>query len=368
MKGQMNTKANLSGERVWVYGCGNFGKKIYHILKSNDVNIVGFFDIKASGGDEFDGIPVVNPKSSEVSRIFKENDLIIICIFCDQNDVEAIRADLLHSGYKRVIFYYDIELPFEKIAVNFRKDEDGDYISANKGNIENVYKLLEDDKSRRIFKKYISAYAGKNLDEFESADYEPQYFPNDIHMNKGTSRFIDCGAYDGDSIRSMVKNRGKAESIAAFEPSRNTLEKLNDYIVNTDEAPANHITIFPYAVWDKKETLAFNNNDEEKATANSLSDTGNEQIECVSIDEVLMKFKPTLIKMDVEGAEYNALLGARQTISECRPDLAICLYHALSDIWRIPLLIDSWNLNYKFYIRAYRMFGYETVLYATCEN
>ena len=48
MKGQLNTKANLSGERVWVYGCGNFGKKIYHILKSNDVNIAGFFDRKAS--------------------------------------------------------------------------------------------------------------------------------------------------------------------------------------------------------------------------------------------------------------------------------------------------------------------------------
>jgi FkbM family methyltransferase len=166
----------------------------------------------------------------------------------------------------------------------------------------------------------------------------------------------------------MVKNRGKAESIAAFEPSANTLTKLNDYILNTNEQPAKQITVFPCAVWDKEETLAFNNNDEEKATANSVSAFGNEQIQCVSIDEVLSGFQPTFIKMDVEGAEYNALLGAKSTICEYKPDLAICLYHSLADIWRIPLLIDSWALNYKFYIRAYRMFGYETVLYATCES
>ncbi len=252
--------------------------------------------------------------------------------------------------------------------MNYREDEGIEYIGANYSNIANAYSLLEEEKSRRIFTKYISAYAAKNLDEFEKADYQPQYFPDDIRLYKGTGRFIDCGAYDGDSIRGMVKNRGKAESIVAFEPSKSTLEKLNDYLIKSNGSLAKQITVFPCGVWNKMEMIAFNDNGEEKASANSVSSKGNELILCVSIDEVLIGYQPTFIKMDVEGAEYNALLGAKRIIGKYKPDLAICLYHSFADIWRIPLLIDSWAINYKLYIRAYRMFGYETVLYATCKD
>jgi hypothetical protein len=68
--------------------------------------------------------------------------------------------------------------------------------------------------------------------------------------------------------------------------------------------------------------------------------------------------------MDIEGAEYDALLGATTIIKRDRPVLAICVYHTQSDIWRIPLLIRSIDPTYSLFLRSYDGDGLQTVVYA----
>ena len=68
--------------------------------------------------------------------------------------------------------------------------------------------------------------------------------------------------------------------------------------------------------------------------------------------------------MDIEGAEKEALLGARQHIVNERPQLLISSYHIPEDIFQIPLLINDMRDDYKFYIRHYTNCMWETVLYA----
>ena len=72
----------------------------------------------------------------------------------------------------------------------------------------------------------------------------------------------------------------------------------------------------------------------------------------------------TFIKMDIEGSEYQALLGAKQIIKEKVPKLAISVYHNPEDIVQIPRLILSLRKEYKFYIRHYSSTGFDTILYA----
>jgi hypothetical protein len=86
------------------------------------------------------------------------------------------------------------------------------------------------------------------------------------------------------------------------------------------------------------------------------------------LDDALTGFKPNLIKMDVEGAEYAALLGARRTIEQNRPGLAICLYHSPAHLWQIPALIQSWDLGYRFFLRAHYYNGFDLVMYAVSSN
>lgn len=73
----------------------------------------------------------------------------------------------------------------------------------------------------------------------------------------------------------------------------------------------------------------------------------------------------TYIKMDIEGAEYQALMGAADVIQRDMPTLMISVYHKQDDLIKIPLLIKSLNYRYKLYLRHYRSMSIqETVLYA----
>lgn len=68
--------------------------------------------------------------------------------------------------------------------------------------------------------------------------------------------------------------------------------------------------------------------------------------------------------MDLEGYEENALLGAKETIKDQKPILAVSIYHKRWDIFRIPALLLEYNPEYTFYFRHYGTSLQETVLYA----
>ena len=91
------------------------------------------------------------------------------------------------------------------------------------------------------------------------------------------------------------------------------------------------------------------------------------QISAVNIDDYVNMQKITdlsLIRMDIEGSEFDALIGAKHCISTFRPALIICLYHHPSDLFRLPLLVASIDQSYKFYIGHHNpSCFYETVMY-----
>jgi len=70
------------------------------------------------------------------------------------------------------------------------------------------------------------------------------------------------------------------------------------------------------------------------------------------------------IKMDIEGAELEALKGAVNTIRQFKPKLAISVYHNIKDFWEISQWIDSLELGYKFHLRHFTIHAEETVLFA----
>lgn len=90
------------------------------------------------------------------------------------------------------------------------------------------------------------------------------------------------------------------------------------------------------------------------ASANQLSaeETSGQRIRVVPLDDDLPE-PVTFLKMDIEGAEWDTLLGCQRIIAEEHPKLAICVYHGYDDLWRIPALIDSIYPNYEFYLRHY---------------
>jgi len=94
-----------------------------------------------------------------------------------------------------------------------------------------------------------------------------------------------------------------------------------------------------------------------------ICESGSTVIRTMPIDRVARE-KVTFIKMDVEGAELESLMGAHDTILRDRPKLAVCIYHKYEDMVRIPLYIKSLAPDYRLYVRHYSNNASETVLYA----
>ena len=98
------------------------------------------------------------------------------------------------------------------------------------------------------------------------------------------------------------------------------------------------------------------------AGPSSAPGVGVDTVHCVALDAVLPE-PPDFIKYDIEGFELLGLRGSRRLISENCPSLAVCAYHTQSHIWEIPLLIHSFNPDYKFYLRPHGQI-WETICYA----
>jgi hypothetical protein len=67
--------------------------------------------------------------------------------------------------------------------------------------------------------------------------------------------------------------------------------------------------------------------------------------------------------MDIEGGEKSALLGARECIRKNNPKLAICVYHCVDDLWKIPELIFDISDDYNIFLRHYTEGPVETVMF-----
>ena len=67
--------------------------------------------------------------------------------------------------------------------------------------------------------------------------------------------------------------------------------------------------------------------------------------------------------MDIEGAEQDAIEGAKSTIAKYTPILAICIYHKAEDWYKVPEKVLEINSNYKIYLRHYMEGIFETVMY-----
>jgi hypothetical protein len=134
--------------------------------------------------------------------------------------------------------------------------------------------------------------------------------------------------------------------------------------VNEFEERIRYALLFPCAVSEREDIVNFENDD----SSSAVTATGNRKVSAVKLDDVLMSFRPTFIKMDIEGSEPDALRGGRKLIETYRPNLAVCVYHSINHYWEIPLLLRSWALDYRFYLRSHYAATLETVLYAVPEG
>jgi FkbM family methyltransferase len=274
----------------------------------------------------------------------------------------AIIKSLKKIGFKNILLASDIYEYHYSHPPEQLKEQGFDYYLQNQNQIIDALRLFNEEQSREIFTAVMKTHMLRTPYKIPRRKLEEQYFPQDIMLNKGYKRIINCGAYDGDTVIQSNALNGKIEALVCFEPDAKNFSLLQEYLNREQDNIAENIIAFPCGVFSHETQVCFVSGN---AFNCMISEEGKSFIQCVAIDHVIPGFNPTFINMDVEGVEFEVIKGAKKTICDSKPDLAICVYHAPNHIWDIPLYLDRLNLGYKFYLRNYTSFIGETVLYAT---
>jgi FkbM family methyltransferase len=349
-----------TGESYVLFGAGRLGITALAGLRKIGIEPFAFTDNNPILWDKsVEGLLVVSPQ--DAVKLFGQKAIFVITVYTssqvwDQLVPFGIKivsfAELAWKYSKAFLPYWAMELPY-KI---FNQADD----------VEAAFKLWADDISRR---EYLGQLLWRtSLDRAVLPNHLPQediYFPDDIFTPISSEVFVDCGAYDGDTIREFMKRKKSSFSqIIAIEPDPVNFQSLNIQNSYLAEEMKNKIILMQYAVGSHKEIVKFNST----GTVASSVGQGSYNVECMTLDELLANYKPTFIKMDIEGAELDALKGAQKIIGECPPILAICTYHKQEHLWKIPLLLRSFSDQYNFFLRRYADECWELVCYAVPVN
>jgi FkbM family methyltransferase len=190
------------------------------------------------------------------------------------------------------------------------------------------------------------------------------YFPDDI-ASPQDEVFVDAGAYDGDTIRTLLaRTPGQGSEVIAFEPDPLNFAKLNRYVDTLPEEVKRRIELHSMGLGSKHETVFFEGSGTSAATVASSG----VQVAIAPLDELIGDRRITYLKMDIEGAELDALQGARNCIQRNTPLLTVCSYHKQDHLWRIPLLIHSICDRYRFFLRPHLLEVWDLVCYAVPEH
>ena len=234
---------------------------------------------------------------------------------------------------------------------------DREYAELHKEQFGLVREMLGDELSKKTYDAFINAKLG-DLDGLYDVWRKDQYFPEGIIQLSENEVFVDGGAFTGDTLLAFIrKAKNKYSKCYAFEPEPENAAKLN---VLAGRQGFRDVRIVGKGLWNKADTLRFAAS--EGTTGSEISETGSTSIEVDTIDNASPD--ATFIKLDVEGAELEALKGAAETIKRNRPKLAICLYHKPGDLFEIPLLIKALAPEYRLYLRQHQPVSCELVLYA----
>ena len=352
-----------TNELVIIYGAGGTGRKVLRVLLKQGRKPLAFIDEYAKN-KTIEGIPIFKLTDPALPR----NATVIIAVFNREKNARflGIESRLLAADFSSVLSFEQFYLSCpDDFAETFFWLASPSYLKDRLDEVRAVDALWSDDRSRAIYRSQLHHRVTGDHRVLSDPEPELQYAPHDVPLLPEPYRFIDVGAYDGDTLAALKKQNIKLESILAFERDMRNFQALVQR-VRAHGPYAPQMVLLPCGVGRSCGSVDFLNDGSEssKALKTGSSDQNHfTSVPIVSLDDILFGFRPNYIKFDVEGFEEEALFGIKKTIEENRPMLAVSVYHRPDDIFHLPLFLSSWNYPADFYLRMHGEHTFDTVLY-----
>lgn len=328
----------------YVFGCNEWASSI-----AEYVDLDGFVDDFIDAAI-FCGKPVIN------SQLLPDNAMVVSAIVGEQPITAQRRiAELSDQGVLGLDYYAFRKysgLPLKEVTFLGEFDDE---FNTNYVRFEWVFRLLSDNESRRIYSALLNFRLSRNLlymqGFVDSQDH--QYFENFLNLQVENEVFVDVGSFDGYTSEEFIKRCPNYSAIHIFEPEPSNMEKVKAKL-----GKYQNICYHQCGASSRAQVLKFNSD----GSSSSVSNDGKLSINVDRIDDLVQE-PFSFLKMDIEGGEAEALLGASLSIGAYHPRLAICVYHKADDLWRIPELVLSFRDDYDLYLRHYTEGVTETVMF-----
>ncbi len=365
---EIATALKQDGKPVLIYGAGKFAVHAANYLLANDIPVFGFWDMPEY---YYKGktIKAGQNKEEKIYKVYSEEEIDEILAFSKGGgkayNVLLGRIDYSMLGQLRqkclgcnIVEYLD---------GNPSRIMDMQFIEKNRELLQETYDLLSDNESRKVMEKYVLARLSGDVSPLSKLNSRKYLYDYELLNLEEQDIVVDAGSFDGDSIREMQQYiNGRLSHVYAFEPDEATFGMLKRNMGNRDD-----IDCICAGLWKVNAILNFGGSG---TMSSKLEDCETEcKTKVYFLDQFLGDSKASLIKMDIEGAELDALAGAEKTITSVMPKLAICIYHKNEDLFSIPLYLKkitekSQNKKYRFYFRKHSHSATETVCYAIPET
>jgi FkbM family methyltransferase len=336
--------------KLSIIPAGQQARSLYLYLHDHAINIDFFIDNSEElQGEYIEDIPVIS-----FDEFLKNHSDSALMISTNEEVSTILSEQCTDNGFEDFFISVRDYLCFNSIEIDSAKN----ILTKNEDKVTSIYELFSDEYSRDTYKAILN-YRVTGDNEFLEEVHRPpgnQYIEPEIYDISSADYIADCGAFDGDTLKGILAVTGEISGYYAFEPDLSNCSTLLDVA-----KLYKHIEVIEKGVYKGDTVLKF------ESHSNSLSRISlNDGIdlEVTSIDNYTKNKRVTFIKMDIEGSEHNALIGAINTIQKQKPVLAISVYHKFNDIWELPLLIESFGVDYNYFLRQYSTKGIETILYA----
>lgn len=363
-RGALAELAGAADGRYVLVGAGGLGRRTLAGLRALGRPPLAFADNFKAG--QVDGVPVLS--LTEAVERHGDDAVFLITIWGagSSHRHAHTRERLCGLGARHVasfgLLYWkhaETFLPYYALDLPGRSLEHADAIRS-------AYELWSDEASRAQFLAQLRLRLHLDFDGLPAPTPDP-YFPPDVLALRPGEVFVDGGAFDGDTLVPFVERCPDFGAVLAIEPDATNAARLRARLADWNGV-RERVEVQVAALGSRAGTARLASTGTMSSRTSAAPGADGIEIPVHTLDALCRDRRPTFVKLDIEGAELEALAGARETIARARPVLAVCTYHCHDHLWRVPLTIASLRGADRYALRAHHEEGWDVVCYAVPEE
>lgn len=323
-------KLQETTEPIIMYGTGNGADKVVDIFEKLGITLSGITASSSFVRERFfRGFPV------KPLEYFEEKYEVFTIVITFGTSIPDVMNNIFNIARKHRVLVPCVPVIGTEIF-------DRCFLNTHKEEINLAHSLLADDFSKKVFEGYVNFQFGGRIEILKEIETpESEIYKNVLKFNQNET-FVDIGAYRGDTVEKFVnRTKGEYKKIIAAEPDYKTYQKLIKNCENLKNFAGINAAI-----------TGFDGEIGFSSLAGRQSSIGGENmIKSLSLPSLCKDCEPTFIKIDSEGCELEILKGGEEILKKFKPKMNVAAYHKSEDIFKLPILINSINPEYKIHLR-----------------